>query len=62
MMKTFSRDEQRQDLVEYTVLLASVCLGSGALFIGGGNSMQTLQHRKYPIEGAGHVLRLSFKK
>ena len=35
----FLRDEQGQDLVEYTLLLAFVCLASAALFIGGGGSI-----------------------
>ena len=34
------RDEQGQDLVEYTLLLAFVCLASAALFIGAGNSLK----------------------
>jgi Flp pilus assembly pilin Flp len=42
-MKPFSWrfifDEKGQDLVEYTLLLAFVCLGSAALFIGGGKSL-----------------------
>jgi Flp pilus assembly pilin Flp len=35
----FVRDEQGQDLIEYTLLLAFVCLASAALFIGAGNTM-----------------------
>jgi Flp pilus assembly pilin Flp len=35
----FIRDEQGQDLVEYTLLLAFVCLASAALFINAGASM-----------------------
>jgi Flp pilus assembly pilin Flp len=34
--KNFLRDEQGQDLVEYTLLLAFVALASAALFIGAG--------------------------
>lgn len=33
------RDEQGQDLIEYTLLLAFVALASAALFIGAGNSV-----------------------
>ena len=33
-------DEEGQDLVEYTLLLAFVCLASAALFIGAGNSLK----------------------
>ena len=35
----FVRDEQGQDLIEYTLLLAFVALASAALFIGAGNSV-----------------------
>ena len=35
----FVRDEDGQDLVEYTLLLAFVCLASAALFIGAGASL-----------------------
>ena len=36
----FVREEQGQDLVEYTLLLAFVCLASAALFIQAGTSLQ----------------------
>jgi Flp pilus assembly pilin Flp len=36
----FLRDEQGQDLIEYTLLLAFVALASAALFIGAGGSIQ----------------------
>lgn len=39
LMKQFLVDEQGQDLVEYTLLLAFVCLASAALFIGAGNTI-----------------------
>jgi Flp pilus assembly pilin Flp len=35
----FVREEKGQDLVEYTLLLAFVCLASAALFIGAGTSL-----------------------
>jgi Flp pilus assembly pilin Flp len=45
-MKTFMiklvRDEQGQDLIEYTLLLAFVALASAALFISSGNSVGTI--------------------
>ena len=37
---SFLRDEQGQDLIEYTLLLAFVALASAALFIGAGNSVK----------------------
>ena len=39
MWKRFIRDEQGQDLIEYTLLLAFVCLASAALFISAGGSV-----------------------
>ena len=39
LMANFLREEQGQDLVEYTLLLAFVCLASAALFINAGTSM-----------------------
>jgi Flp pilus assembly pilin Flp len=39
MFKNFVREEQGQDLVEYTLLLAFVCLASAALFISAGSSI-----------------------
>jgi Flp pilus assembly pilin Flp len=35
----FVRDEQGQDLIEYTLLLAFVALASAAVFIGAGGSI-----------------------
>jgi Flp pilus assembly pilin Flp len=35
----FLNDEQGQDLIEYTLLLAFVCLASATLFIGAGRSV-----------------------
>jgi Flp pilus assembly pilin Flp len=33
------RDDQGQDLIEYTLLIAFVALASAALFIGAGSSV-----------------------
>jgi len=38
-LNQFFRDEQGQDLIEYTLLLAFVCLASAALFISAGGSV-----------------------
>lgn len=40
--KNFVRDEQGQDLIEYTLLLAFVALASAALFISAGGSINTI--------------------
>ena len=35
-------DEQGQDLIEYTLLIAFVALASAALFLGAGGSIKTI--------------------
>ncbi len=42
MMMNFLRDEQGQDLIEYTLLLAFVALASAALFINAGGSVNAI--------------------
>ncbi len=42
MMKRFLKDEQGQDLIEYTLLLAFVALASAALFISAGGSVKQI--------------------
>ena len=42
ILKQFLRDEQGQDLIEYTLLLAFVALASAALFISAGGSVNTI--------------------
>ena len=39
MILAFAKDEQGQDLIEYTLLLAFVCLASAGLFINAGRSV-----------------------
>jgi len=39
MLNRFFRDEQGQDLIEYTLLLAFVCLATSALFVSSGGSL-----------------------
>ena len=39
MLNQFMRDEQGQDLIEYTFLLAFVCLGAATLFASAGRSV-----------------------
>ena len=41
-VRNFWNDEQGQDLIEYTLLLAFVALASAALFIGAGGSIKTI--------------------
>ena len=42
ILKNFLRDDQGQDLIEYTLLLAFVALASAALFIAAGGSVNTI--------------------
>ena len=39
-VRNFWNDEQGQDLIEYTLLMAFVALASAALFIGAGSSIK----------------------
>jgi Flp pilus assembly pilin Flp len=39
---TFCKDEQGQDLIEYTLLLAFVALASAALFTSAGSSVSKI--------------------
>ena len=41
-LKNFWNDEQGQDLIEYTLLMAFVALASAALFIGAGGNIKTI--------------------
>ena len=40
LLTSFWKDDQGQDLIEYTLLIAFVALSSAALFIGTGGSVQ----------------------
>jgi Flp pilus assembly pilin Flp len=42
ILKQFFKDEQGQDLIEYTLLLAFVALASAALFINAGGSISSI--------------------
>jgi Flp pilus assembly pilin Flp len=39
-LRNFWKEEQGQDLIEYTLLMAFVALASAALFLGVGNSIK----------------------
>ena len=41
-VKTFFKGEEGQDVVEYTLLLAFVCLASAALFTGVGGDLNVI--------------------
>jgi Flp pilus assembly pilin Flp len=40
LFMSFVKDEQGQDLIEYTLLMAFVALASAAIFINAGNSIK----------------------
>ncbi len=42
ILKNFWREEEGQDLIEYTLLLAFVCLGAAAVFITTGGDLKTV--------------------
>jgi Flp pilus assembly pilin Flp len=39
-LRSFWKEEQGQDLIEYTLLMAFVALASAALFLGAGTSIK----------------------
>jgi Flp pilus assembly pilin Flp len=39
-IKNFCKDEQGQDLIEYTLLMAFVAIASAGLFLGAGSSIK----------------------
>jgi Flp pilus assembly pilin Flp len=40
--RQFGKEERGQDLVEYSLLMAFVCLASAALFIGTGKTISSI--------------------
>lgn len=42
ILNNFVRDDQGQDLIEYTLLLAFVALASAALFLTSGGNINTI--------------------
>jgi Flp pilus assembly pilin Flp len=42
MFKNFVKDEQGQDLIEYTLLMAFIALASAAIFVNAGKSISTI--------------------
>jgi Flp pilus assembly pilin Flp len=42
LMVSFLREEQGQDLIEYTLLLAFVCLAAAAIFIPEGQGIGSI--------------------
>jgi Flp pilus assembly pilin Flp len=44
-LRNFWNEEQGQDLIEYTLLMAFVALASAALFISAGNSINGIWNK-----------------
>ena len=42
MFMNFVKDEQGQDLIEYTLLMAFIALASAAIFVSAGTSVNTI--------------------
>ena len=42
LLRNFWKDEQGQDLIEYTLLMAFVALASAALFLGAGGQISKI--------------------
>ena len=42
MILNFVKDEQGQDLIEYTLLMAFIALASAAIFVNAGNSVNSI--------------------
>jgi Flp pilus assembly pilin Flp len=42
MIMNFVRDEQGQDLIEYTLLMAFIALASAAIFVNAGSSVSSI--------------------
>ena len=40
LLRNFWKEEEGQDLIEYTLLMAVVALASAALFLGAGSSIK----------------------
>ena len=58
-LRNLWNDEQGQDLIEYTLLMAFVALASAALFIGAGGSIKGIWTvDEQPARGRQHVGQL----
>jgi len=42
MLMNFVKDEQGQDLIEYTLLMAFIALASAAIFVNAGKSISSI--------------------
>jgi Flp pilus assembly pilin Flp len=42
LLRSFLNDEQGQDLIEYTLLMAFIALASAAIFVSSGSSISSI--------------------
>jgi Flp pilus assembly pilin Flp len=42
LLQSFLRDEQGQDLIEYTILMAFIALASAGIFVNAGKSVKSI--------------------
>jgi Flp pilus assembly pilin Flp len=55
LLKDFLADDDGQDLIEYSLLMAFVALASAALFLGAGKSISRhLEHGEQPVGSGQH--------
>ena len=54
--RNFWKGEEGQDLVEYTLLLAMICLASAALMIGSSDAVNTIWHTTNNNLSAAHSM------
>jgi Flp pilus assembly pilin Flp len=54
-LRNFWKDEQGQDLIEYTLLMAFVALASAALFIGAGGNINAIWNKSNSQLAAANV-------
>jgi hypothetical protein len=58
LLRNLWNDDQGQDLIEYTLLMAFVALASAALFISSGKQrQQDLEHDQQSVERRGRFRR-----
>ena len=62
-LRNFWNDEQGQDLIEYTLLMAFVALASAALFLGAGGSIKGIwTTTQQPAGGCQHARPASVRR
>ena len=50
MFMRFLKDEQGQDLIEYTLLMAFIALASAAIFVQAGSSVNSMRAKPPSVD------------